>query len=367
MKAIEVLFGYGCNEKCSFCSQESSWRRLPGLPFSLVAEQLYLAARDGYRSVCFTGGEPTLRADLPKLAALARRAGYRYVRVQTNGLRLAEESYARELVEAGATFFRVSIHGHLPELHDRLVRVPGALEKALRGARNAQALGAGVGVNLVINKENVRALPEACAALLDRGLSDFVLIYPLYEGDMAVHERAMGLSMEEAASHARAAVRVFAERGAKPPWLLNFTPCALPELEPLLLSWSAHSALVTDEAGRPVDLYMASHDDRAKPASCSACAYSSECLGFKASYLSRFPALAPVERRAPSARTSGTRILRAEDGLLAEAEEIARALQPVPEREPDPRGLLVERTRVRLDPRSRAISEERAQWRVAHA
>jgi hypothetical protein len=257
-------------------------------------------------------------------------------------------------VEAGANFFRVSIHGHTPELHDGLVKVPGALEKAERALENLRGLGAGIGINFVLNRANYRSLPDFCAHFLDRGQSNFVIIYPLFEGDLVAHEAEMSVGMDEVAPYVRAAFEVFRARKAPLPRLLNFTPCALPELRERMLSWSARSALVVDERGVPVDLYMASHDDRAKPAACRGCALDASCLGFKRSYLERFPAgLAPVAEGG------------AEEGPFAVgAEEIARALQPVPAQAAGA-SLLVERMKIRLDPARRALTEDRSQWSVA--
>jgi cyclic pyranopterin phosphate synthase len=368
MKALEVLLGYGCNEKCLFCSQELSWRSYAGLPFDFVTRQLYEARAEGYRSVCFSGGEPTLRKDLAALIAFARRLGYDYIRVQTNAVKLSDPAYADALVSAGASYFRCSLHGHTPELHDGAVGLPGALAKAARGIANLKG-HAGVGINLVLHARNVRALPEICADFVDRGWGDIVLIFPLYEGDMVAHEAEMRVSMTEAAPAVRAAFRVFDERGAVRPRLLNFTPCAAPELAEWMLSWSAFSALVVDAEGRPVDLYMASHDDRVKPAACAGCAYDGDCLGFKTSYRRRHEdeRLPAVPRRAArAAERAGSRILALEDAdVSAPRAEIARAIMPVPETGGARGPLLAEQVRVRLDPGSRRIDEERRRFTLA--
>lgn len=380
MKALEILLGYGCNEKCLFCSQEVSWRRRPGLPFSLVAEQLYRAREDGFRSVCFTGGEPTLRVDLPKMAALARKLGFTYARVQTNGVKLAEEAYAEELVGAGVSFFRVSLHGHTAKLHDELVLVPGALAKAYRGIENLQRLGAGIGINVVLNKNNIRELPALCEAFLDRKFADIVLIYPLFEGDMVVHEKEMSAPMSEMAPFVRAAFKIFERRGQPLPRLLNFTPCAAPELAPWMLSWSARSAFVVDQEGKPVDLYMASHDDRVKTSTCAKCRLNDECLGFKRNYRSRFPdeklhAVEGMIGDAPMEPEPATKVSSHPRGASAklvarpvsrEAALIARAIFPVPETGSDS-PLKVERIDVFLDESKLTIEEKRSQWELAHA
>ena len=49
-----------------------------------------------------SGGEPTMREDLPLIVAAAKRAGCRYVQLNSNGIRLAEEPrYVEALAAAG--------------------------------------------------------------------------------------------------------------------------------------------------------------------------------------------------------------------------------------------------------------------------
>lgn len=365
MKAVEILLTYACNERCSFCSQDVAWRRAPGLSFALVARELFKAAKDGYKAVCFSGGEPTLREDLGAMLALSRKLDFEYRRVQTNGLRLGSPGYAAGLAAAGATHFRVSLHGHDAALHDGLVKVPGAFAKAAQGLGEVMGRGLAAGVNFVLTAENAASLPAFCAAFLERGVRDFVIIYPLYEGDLVAHEGAMRITMQAAAAAVRAAWPVFERAGGVRPHLLNFTPCAAPELTPWMLAWSPHSILVLDGDGEPCDLYMASHDDRMRTGPCGACSLASECLGFKRSWLERFPeggGLVPVGA-APAPRREGPRILRRGAGLFDSGRhEVARAVQPVAGQAPSPAGLRVERMTVTLDGGAGRVIEERSEW-----
>lgn len=68
-----------------------------------LAERLRWLRRDaGACNLQLSGGEPTLRADLPQLIALARPLGFGLVQLNTNGLRLgAEPGYAETLASAG--------------------------------------------------------------------------------------------------------------------------------------------------------------------------------------------------------------------------------------------------------------------------
>ena len=72
-----------------------------------------------YREACgedalleFCGGEPTVREDLCELACLARKIGFDYIQLNTNGLRLAESvEYCRRLRDAGVTTIYLGFDG----------------------------------------------------------------------------------------------------------------------------------------------------------------------------------------------------------------------------------------------------------------
>ncbi|WP_026791916.1 radical SAM (seleno)protein TrsS [Pleomorphomonas oryzae] len=105
--------------------------------------------RDGSGQVHIqlSGGEPTVRDDLPEIVALVRAKGFDFVQLNTNGLRIGREpDYLAALVDAGLDCVFLQFDG-----------VSDAVYKQLRG-RNllaekrlaiASARAAGVGVVLV--------------------------------------------------------------------------------------------------------------------------------------------------------------------------------------------------------------------------
>jgi uncharacterized radical SAM superfamily Fe-S cluster-containing enzyme len=75
-------------------------------------------------NVQLSGGEPTVRDDLPLILELGRRHGFTFFQLNTNGLRLAcEEGYASSLAQAGLSTVFLQFDG-----------VDGAPYVALRGA-----------------------------------------------------------------------------------------------------------------------------------------------------------------------------------------------------------------------------------------
>jgi len=87
----------------------------------------------------FSGGEPTLRNDLPDLIREAKKAGIKHVEVNTNGLRLAEDiEYFRKLYEAGLNTLYLQFDGLREEIYKKLrgrTDLVPIKEKVLENAR----------------------------------------------------------------------------------------------------------------------------------------------------------------------------------------------------------------------------------------
>lgn len=95
-----------CNMTCPICyaSAGGTGRETGGDPdLACIASQMdALKTASGPCNVQISGGEPTVREDLPQIIRLARERAFGLVQVNTNGLRLAEEEgYAAKLRQAG--------------------------------------------------------------------------------------------------------------------------------------------------------------------------------------------------------------------------------------------------------------------------
>jgi MoaA/NifB/PqqE/SkfB family radical SAM enzyme len=145
-----------CNHFCGFCSN-------PTTPYVHTFETMKVLVDDlkgrGYFGVILTGGEPSLHPELPRIARYASEQGL-HVRMITNGWRMAEPEFAREMADAGLRLVHVSVYSVRPEVEARLRGLPGTLEKAFAAIDNAHAAGIEVNVNCVINKLNADHLDE---------------------------------------------------------------------------------------------------------------------------------------------------------------------------------------------------------------
>mgnify|MGYP001589200293 CR=1 FL=1 len=105
--------GFACNSRCSFCYYLDSVKK--GITKDYSTEQVKAMLREakslGLDQVDISGGEPTIRPDLPELIRYARDIGFIKVCIITNGLRMADEKYVAVLVNAGMNEILLSTHG----------------------------------------------------------------------------------------------------------------------------------------------------------------------------------------------------------------------------------------------------------------
>ena len=166
---LDVILGYDCNLACDYCTITPTMRRR-ALTTAQVWGAMRRARAEGYDRVAFTGGEPTIRADLLGLVGAARKLGFGDIKVQSNGLVLGQGDNAARLVGAGATRVHISIHTHEMAAYEALVRSPGSYAAMVAGLDAVVATGLPVVVDVILKEDTYRRLPDALAWLDGRGV-----------------------------------------------------------------------------------------------------------------------------------------------------------------------------------------------------
>jgi hypothetical protein len=94
-----------CNLRCAVCFADSGADAGPDPDLTVIGEwyRRVLETSGPDIIVQLSGGEPTVRDDLPAIIEMGRSLGFSFIQVNTNGLRIAEEkNYATVLRRAGA-------------------------------------------------------------------------------------------------------------------------------------------------------------------------------------------------------------------------------------------------------------------------
>lgn len=273
-RRLAITLTGDCSNHCVFCAQE-------GLDLSRVGPFGVSGARDVFRDrtsdqdeVTFTGGEPSLVAELPGLVAEARAAGFRRVGLQTNGGALAADGVLATLAEAGLTDLHVSLHGATAAPHDHVVGRAGAFDQLLASIGSATSAGLDVVATTVVVRSNYRNLQELPRLLLALRIRGWQVAFPVGAGragalvDSVVPRLAMALPF------ALMAVDQAAKAGL-PTWVSGVPACLLGPFAAKRLPGRSSGVFGT---------------------ACEGCPSRSHCTGIDAGYVARFGTAEVVAR-----------------------------------------------------------------------
>ena len=169
-----------CNLKCVHCYAQAKDKDFENELSTKEGKNLLDdLAQFGVPVVLFSGGEPTIRKDLPELAAYAVEKGMRAV-ISTNGT-LISQKMAQTLKEIGLSYVGISIDG-MEEINDRFRGVKGAYKSALEGIKNCKQAGIKVGLRFTINKFNAAEIPAIFELLEEMDIPRACFYHLVYAG-----------------------------------------------------------------------------------------------------------------------------------------------------------------------------------------
>lgn len=158
-----------CNGKCQFCHY---WNRDESdeIKTSDVYRLIQSYKQHGMNSIEITGGETTLRHDLKEIVHYAKDYGFKKVILASNGIRLAEKEYFKQLVDAGVDEVILTVQGHRPKLHEMHLMVEDSFSKLEIAISNAQEFGISCQAQTIITGLNYNYLTDISQFLLKSGV-----------------------------------------------------------------------------------------------------------------------------------------------------------------------------------------------------
>lgn len=165
---MDLALTYRCDNDCGHCYNEKKRANKELLKEEWKAVLLKLW-QVGIPHIVFTGGEPTLRDDLPQLIAFAEETG-QITGLNTNGKKLSERSYLDELISSGLDHVQITLASHEPSLHDRITGTKGSFERTIAGIKNALDSGIYLVTNTTIMEANKESALDTIRFLGDMGV-----------------------------------------------------------------------------------------------------------------------------------------------------------------------------------------------------
>jgi pyruvate-formate lyase-activating enzyme len=292
IRHLDLKLSYACNNNCVHCVIADQRDRAVALgrkdfrTSAQVGRELADAAARGFRVVTFTGGEPTLRKDLPALVRAARSLGLA-VGIQTNGRVLSGPDARRSLAGLDARFV-VALHGPDAAVHDAITRVPGSFDQTVAAMRGLVAEGEKVTAKIVLSRTNAPCLPALAALLADIGAPRANFTFPHALGnarrmfDAVVPRYSDVMPGLLAALDALDACGIEAVTEAVPLCLLGGRRDRA--TESMYRSAVASEVRQLDQDARDWSRDRAV-EGKAKPPSCASCALDASCEGVWTDYL----------------------------------------------------------------------------------
>ena len=222
---MDLAVTYRCNNDCAHCynARERNFPELSTDQWKKILDQLWAL---GVPHIVFTGGEATLRNDLPELIHHAESNG-QITGLNTNARRLIDMEYVNKLVNAGLDHVQITVESCVPEIHDEMMRAKGAFKQTIQGLKNVLDSKLYVMTNTTMLRTNIDTIPATLDFLADTGVPTIGLNALIYSGNGLTV--GTGLRESELQPILDIATRKTAERGQRLIW---YTPTQYCQFDP---------------------------------------------------------------------------------------------------------------------------------------
>jgi radical SAM protein with 4Fe4S-binding SPASM domain len=145
---MDLSLSYECNNNCPHCYLGMNQSRdLPTSSWKWIIDMLW---KIGIPQIVFTGGECTLRKDLPELVKYSKKF---ITGIISNGTNITQE-LATQLKEAELDWIQITLNSHKEKIHDLMQGREGAYKETITGIKNCVKEGIQTAINMTITQKN---------------------------------------------------------------------------------------------------------------------------------------------------------------------------------------------------------------------
>jgi len=177
---VDLALTFRCQNNCVHCYAGGP-HETPELTTEQWKEVIDRLHQIGVFILTFTGGEPTLREDLPELLLYAQNKGI-VTGLVTNGRKLKEKTYVETLEKTGLDFIQVTLESHKPKIHDLMTATKGSWKETVAGIKNIIPTQIYATTNTTLSKYNASDFLETIDFLKKLGVAAFGCNSLIYSG-----------------------------------------------------------------------------------------------------------------------------------------------------------------------------------------
>lgn len=190
MFIFDLKVGYSCNNKCAHCiievNKKSIQKRGEKYDRSTMeckaeidkGHELCINSGEAMSKVVITGGEATIRKDLPELCDYIMSKGFSGIDLQTNGRALHKYEFTKLLIDNYPIRFIIALHGPHAEIHDQVTGQKSSFVQTVQGLKNIKECGGKVMGKIVISTLNYRYLRETVELYKELGVKSINIAFP---------------------------------------------------------------------------------------------------------------------------------------------------------------------------------------------
>lgn len=178
---MDLALTYRCNNKCNHCYNQPNSVNATELDietWKLILERLWDIS---IPHVTFTGGEPTLRPDLPDLIDHAENIGI-VTGLVTNGRNLKDIPYVTKLVDNGLDHIQITLESSDEAIHNKMVGNTQAWTETVKGIKNAVDTPIYTLTNTTLTRLNVHTIEDTVEFLGSLNVEQFACNSIIYAG-----------------------------------------------------------------------------------------------------------------------------------------------------------------------------------------
>jgi len=191
---MDLALTFKCQNDCVHCYAGGP-HETAELNTSQWKEVIDRLSQIGIFILTFTGGEPTLREDLPELLQYAQNKGM-VTGLITNGRKLKDKEYVKTLEKAGLDFVQVTLESHQPKIHDLITAAKGSWKETVAGIKNAAQSQIYVTTNTTLSKYNASDFLRTIDYIKELGVAAFGCNSLIYSGKANAVSQEFALPIE---------------------------------------------------------------------------------------------------------------------------------------------------------------------------
>ena len=192
---MDLALTFKCQNDCIHCYAGGPHEtpELTTVQWKSVIDKL---SEIGIFILTFTGGEPTLREDLPELLLYAQNKGM-VTGLISNGRKLKDKTYVNVLEKSGLDFVQVTLESHKSEIHDKMTNTKGSWRETIEGIKNAVQSQIYVSTNTTLSKNNADDFLSTIDFIKSLGVDAFGCNSLIYSGKATDASQEFALPTED--------------------------------------------------------------------------------------------------------------------------------------------------------------------------